>query len=614
MGKNSKELFSAKTISNLLLPVMGVILFYVNSHIHGCDLGGTTKLALLVYSLVFPIILLYANRLSISLTKGEKWFTGIIAFLISQFITIGASIDLSFSTVLCFGSLQSIGIYVAQTIIYSYVAYQLLAVSVSFLQNYKIMPNDSESGVINLKKWFLIILSVNVLFIFVLYPCIFDVDGAFGLRTYLDPNEVKSNHHPFFVQMVHGFFFNLGSSLGNPTIGFAVLTLLFDVCCTSVLVYGLHLLVKLKVKTTWIKAIAILFAFSPFYLFVSHNPTKDGFFAIAFLAYCFTLLEIYASDNSCLKSWRFLFVHAISIVLVCLTRNQGLYIVLVEAALLLICYRKYILQLLVAIAPALTIVFLFNNIYLSSREVQPSSKTEFFGNLFQQTAYYLKCYPDDITSEEKAAISELFHIDRMPQAYNPRITDNVKGCYIDKEQSIRKDSLQHFSNVRVPEESSKLKKYFGAWTSMFFRHPGCYIEVELNVIYGYFYNKGQALCILCTDWPESRATTKEYSFYQNVGVMSRVNSLFAYASNLPVISWIGAVPYYIWCFILLMALCFYRKDWKGIILHIPLLLSFAVLLVCPVTDGRYMYPILIYLPFLLIYILKTNNNSKTTAS
>ena len=614
MIRNSKEILSVKAITALVLPFLGAALFYVNAHIHGCNLGGTTKLALLAYSIVLPALLLYASRLPKKQTKGEKWLAGIIAFFISQFITIGASIDLSFSTKLCFGSLSSWGIYLAQTLIYSYIAYQLLVVCVSFLQNYRITSSDNKAGTINLKRWFLIIFVINVLFIFVLYPCIFDLDGALGLRTYLDPNEVKSNHHPFFVQMIHGFFFNYGSSLGNPTIGFAILTFLFDVCCTSVLVYGLHLLVKLKVKTTWIKAIAILFAFSPFYLFVSHNPTKDGFFAVAFLAYCLTLLEIYASDNSCLKSWRFLLVHAISIVLVCLTRNQGLYIVAAESVFLLIWYRKYFLQLLASIAPALAIVFLFNNVYLTKHDVQPSSKAEIFGNLFQQTAYYLKNYPDDITTDEKAAITAIFHIDRMTQAYDPRITDYVKGCYGNKVIPAHNDSLMHFSKVRVPDESTKLKNYLGAWASMFFRHPGCYIEAELNVIYGYFYNKGQALCILCTDWPESRATTKYYSFSQNVGVMSRVNSLFAYASNLPVISWVGAVPYYIWCFILLMALCFYRKDWKGVILHIPLLLSFAVLLVCPVTDGRYMYPILIYLPFLLIYILKTNNNSKTSAS
>lgn len=614
MIRNSKEILSVKAITALVLPFLGAALFYVNAHIHGCNLGGTTKLALLAYSIVFPALLLHASRLSINLKKGEKWLSGIIAFLTSQFLTIGSSIDLSFSTKMCFGSLSSLGIYLTQTLIYSYIAYQLLVVCVSFLQNYRITSSDSKAGALNLKRWFLIIFGVNVLFIFVLYPCVFDFDGGFGLRTYLDPNEVKSNHHPFFVQMIHGYFFNFGSSLGNPSIGFAILTLLFDVCCTSVLVYGLHLLVKLKVKTTWIKAIAILFALSPFYLFVSHYPTKDGFFAIAFLAYCLTLLEIYASDNSCLKSWRFLLVHAISIVLVCLTRNQGLYIVAAESVFLLIWYRKYFFQLLASIAPALVIVILFNNVYLPDRNVQPSSKGEVFGTLFQQTARFLKYYPEDVKSDEVEAISAILPIDEIAEVYEPRLNDRVKGRYGKENAAVRKDSLLHFTGLRVPEESTKLKNYLGAWASMFFRHPGCYIEAELNVIYGYFYNKGQALCILCTDWPESRATTKEYSFSQNVGIMSRVNSLFAYASNLPVISCIGAVPYYIWCFILLMALCFYRKDWKGIILHIPLLLSFAVLLVCPVTDGRYMYPILVYLPFLLIYILKTNNNSKTTAS
>ena len=150
MIRNSKEILSVKAITALVLPFLGAALFYVNAHIHGCNLGGTTKLALLAYSIVFPALLLHASRLSINLKKGEKWLSGIIAFLTSQFITIGSSIDLSFSTKMCFGSLSSLGIYLTQTLIYSYIAYQLLVVCVSFLQNYRITSSDSKAGALNL--------------------------------------------------------------------------------------------------------------------------------------------------------------------------------------------------------------------------------------------------------------------------------------------------------------------------------------------------------------------------------------------------------------------------------------------------------------------------------
>jgi len=598
----------SKIVLDIAFPLLASALFFLNAKWHGYGLSTTLKLSVVAYALVFPFIMLYADRWQSVLKKGERITAVTLAFLFSQFLTIGASLDSTNNFALCFGNWWSVGVWLVQTIIYGYIVYKILTVIIHWFQNYDITQQE-EMG-INLKKWFFVILAFKVLCIVFLYPCIFDFDGGLGLRTYLDPAEVKSNHHPYFVQMIHGLFFNIGKSLGNPSIGFAILTFLFDVISTIVLVYGLSLLSRMDIKDKWLKGIAILITLSPFYLFLSHDPTKDGFFTCAFLAYCLTLFEVYASGKTCFKSWKFLFSHSLSALLLCLTRNQGIYIVAVSSLFLMLYYRRYILNLLAAIVPAIVLALLFSHVYLPRHDVQPGSKAEMFGTLFQQTAYTLKCYPDDITPEEEAAISAIMSIDKIKEVYAPQITDPVKGQYGQRTSlSSKTDTLLHFSKERITDEGAKLKAYFKAWGSMLVRHPVCYTEAAAAVCYGFFYNKGQMLCILCTDWPESKATTAEYSFRQNVRAMVFVNDLFGFAPHIPIFNWLGSVPYYIWLFILLMALLLLRRDWQGIILTIPLLLSLAILLVCPTVDARYMYPILAVLPFLFVYVLKTNNNA-----
>lgn len=599
----------------ILLPVIATILFYCNAYIHGSRIGNSIILSLIVYAICFPIILLYVDKFKVTLERGEKIVSAVFSFIISQFLTFGASLSLTNTFSLCLGSTVSVIFYIIQSLIYFYLSYFLTTRIVYWLQNTNINDEHQQHrDQLNFKKWFIMIFGIKVLCVVFLYPCIFDFDGALGLRTYLDPVEVKSNHHPFLMQMIHGFFFNVGTFWGDASIGFAILAVLFDVISTLILLYGLYLLVEFGVKTRWVRLVGYFIAFAPFYLFISHFPTKDGFFAMFFLGYFLTLLEIIVTKTSCIRSVRFLVLHAIFALLVCLTRHQGVYIILAQSICLMMYYRKYIWRFLVAIVPVFLLLNIFNNLYLPYKDVQPGSKAEIFGTLFQQTAYCLKLYPNDVTPSEKEAISEILPIERIVEVYTPNITDPVKGCYgkvYDNPllaDSLSKDKgLMHFKkNVNIEDEGKKLMKYFAAWFTMGLRHPLTYIEAMTAVNHGYFYNKGQMLCILATDWPHSRATTPEFAFYQNKKTMDFVNTLFGYAVNIPIINWVFSIPYYIWFIILFLLLIVYRKDMQGLVLMVPLILSFAILLICPVTDARYMYPILVTLPFNLIYILKTN--------
>lgn len=104
----------------------------------------------------------------------------------------------------------------------------------------------------------------------------------------------------------------------------------------------------------------------------------------------------------------------------------------------------------------------------SAAGVEPGSVKEMLSVPFQQTARYLKEYPDDVTSKERKAINKILDYDKLAEIYQPERSDHVKDTYKDKKGG--------------------LKRYFRqAWLPMFFKHPDAYFEATLENTYGYYY-------------------------------------------------------------------------------------------------------------------------------
>ena len=261
--------------------------------------------------------------------------------------------------------------------------------------------------------------------------------------------------------------------------------------------------------------------------------------------------------------------------------------------------------------PSLCLVSAYNNVLLPFINVEPAGKQEVYGSLFQQTAYYLKQHPDDVTTSELSAINKVLNSDTIVAKYEFDKTDPVKNGYkYNPWYRLYIGAPSIFRHIDHSHEAEDLKAYRSAWLSMGFRHPLTYVEASLAVSAGFFYNFNRLLLETEPKWAENgAATTPEYRFvhfnkaariYNN-----RIYSWFKY----PIINWIIAIPYYNWAAIFLLGILFYRKDFKGLLIFLPILLSLGILLICPMVYGRYSYPIVIGLPLLVIYTLYSKNRN-----
>ncbi len=567
----------------------------------------------LFYGFITPFLLAFFEKYNQNATTSLKKLAYIVAFIFSQFITIEGSFYHIHSWGLCFGSWNSITIWCVRSFVYTFVFAKILSGILFIIEEY----NSFNSGFhFNLHKWFLWIVIIRIITLLFFYPCVFGFDAAVGLRTYLDSNCATCNHHPYFIQLIHGFFFSVGKELGNISLSFAVLSLLSILYTSSIILYGLKILEKSQLSRNWLLAIASIYSFFPLFPYLSINPTKDGLFAYSFLLYLFTLYELHNSKGICLRNFHYLIIHGISILLVCLTRHQGIYIIFIESLFLLINYLVYWKRIILITIFPLFLLFVFNKIILPYNNVEPGGKQEIFGTLFQQTAYCIKLHPDDVTKKELTAINNILNSDTIVVKYSFDKTDAVKNGYkYNPWYRIYPGSPSMFRHIDREQESDDLKEYLSAWASMGLKHPFSYIEATLGVSAGFFYNFNRLLLETEPKWAENPAAiTPEYNFPHFNSAARIYNNKIYYWFKYPIINWIIAIPYYNWIAIFLIALIIYHKDLRGFSIFLPIVLSIGILFICPMIYGRYVYPIVMGLPLLIAYILsaktvlKKNNN------
>lgn len=591
-----------------ILAAFSIVLVSLGHFLLGkTDLELLCPIDVIIYGIICIFALNWAGRfIPKKVNTSAKAFAVILAVVFSQFVSVGRSIHLVHDWSLYFGDSECICLWILQSLCYGWVFYRLFLGLIFFIDSNQNDRVDSPMP-INLHKLFAILVGVRLLFFAAFYPCTFGFDAAVGLHTLLDPESAICDHHPFYVQLLHGGFFLLGQKIGNASLGMALLTILFILSSSAIVVYGVRLLEKANVHSGWIKIFCIIYAIVPLFPYLSVYPTKDGIFTYVFLLYTFTLYEIWLSKAACLKYARFLLLHGLSILLICITRHQGIYIVVFQLLLLLFVFPKNRIQTALVSVPAIALALLMLKVIMPLCNVEPGGKQELYGTLFQQTAYYLQQHPDDVTEDELTAINSILNADSIASKYAYDITDGVKNGYkYNPWYRVAPDTPSMFRHIDHTGEDEALKAYRKAWFSMFKRHPLTCIEASVCVFSGFFYNNHRPILTIEPWWAENKnATTPEYTFWHVTRIADKYSKNIKKLTDKPVLSWFLSIPYYNWTAIFLLSLLIYRRDWRSMSVFFPTLLSVGILLICPVAFGRYTFPIIIVLPLLAIFVFNS---------
>ncbi len=396
-----------------------------------------------------------------------------------------------------------------------------------------------------------------------------------------------TNMHPFFTTVIFGIFAKLGVNLfGDIEIGVGIYTFIQMVLYSVVFSYIICYFEKLGLNKKFKNIILVFISLCPLFPLYSICMLKDTMFALCYIPLTVMMCEIYRTKGECFKSWSFTIGLLVCSVLFTLTKNQGVYFLIVILAVSILVYRKFILKILISLGiPVVFFIFIWSMLILPAAKVASGGKQEMLGALFQCTARYIKEYPDDVTPAEKEAISKVLDYDNLPELYNAQLQDPVKFTF--NQESTSED----------------MKGYFGAFFSMFKKHPVCYIDAVINNAFGFFDVSRMSKMAYTYFWNRIDKDNKLYVGGAFPRLQKIGYKLIFFVQRIPVIHIFLSVGTYTMLSIFLVLLVIRNKEYGKLYPLMITILSLMLLVISPAGGNfRYTMPMFMLLVFNLLFI------------
>ncbi len=429
------------------------------------------------------------------------------------------------------------------------------------------------------------------------YPIILSPDPSFQIKQFLgertkymdysiliNNNVTITNHHPVVHTVLLGSCLKLGRYLLNDNFGLFIYTFMQGICLALTLVRTILFLKKRKIKNKYLILMLICYALVPIFPLYALNGNKDVYYTIIFINLIMIIYEFIENYKKASLPWYKLLEIFVFSLLLCLFRNNGVFIIIPLCIALTFYSKKNLLKMLSISIASLGIYFSFTNVLLPYLGITGTSIRESMSIFFQQTSREIKYYEQDISSQDKKAISKVIDYDKAKYMYNPTIADPVKNS---------------FNKYATKED---LKNYFTAWGRGLIKHPLVYVDATLNNTYGYIDPEDISWYIYANF--DSRITQNNLVDYHYNSLSGLRNVLKTYGAGfayLPLIGLICNIGLSTWL-VIAMAFYLWSKKKKYLILLIPYLMSILICFASPVnTYFRYAMPI-IFSELLLIGI------------
>ncbi len=479
-----------------------------------------------------------------------------------------------------------------------------------------LMIDSHRNDAVNFYKkhgFLIIVFALIILYIpynLISYPGIFMGDSRFqicqafpelhyterfnGQINLLSEDVFITQHHPVMHTLLIHWCIVVGDYIKSFNFGIFLYSMLQETALIICVAYVVRVLFQngkiIKFKTCIFIVIIYFFAHPLIhrYMFLLSKDIIYSTFFLLLLVFLFLLFS--NSEQFC--RW-----HIIGILFSCigmiLFRNEAQYVLLLAFLTIAITYPKFRKEAFFFSCTILLIsVTLFHFIY-PALGFTPGSRREMFSVPFQQTARYVKYHSNEVTEEERRAISAVLNYDSLAEDYNPNLSDPVKDKF--KDQATNQDLLC----------------YFKIWAEMLLKHPETYVQATMNNYYQYFYPGKARFSNYSYEWSSEciekinriiSEIKKEIHIWDK-SFTGRSLSDFMYISlrNFPLVSLFMTPAIYTWIVILLFSYSIYHKNiYASCLLLFPLSII-VITLLSPVNGyyGRYSYPLIVALPFLI---------------
>ena len=421
------------------------------------------------------------------------------------------------------------------------------------------------------------------------YPGLFSFDGPLQALYYHDG--VLDAHHPLLSTALLGIWIDIGHAVfGSYQGGLALYSLFQGACLAATFAYTLCFLRRYKAPKLLVFGSLVFFALNPFFQIFVFATIKEVLFGSALLLLGLFSLDLILQPDAFFKRPLLQIRYAVTALLMCLLRNQGIYILVVFIPFCVWACRVHRVRLTGLCLAVVALYGVWIGPISTAMGVYPAKIQEALCVPMQQVARVVLLYPERVTEEEKQTVYELID-PKAIENYEPFSADAVKAGF-DK-AVFEKDP----------------QKYIQTYLSIGKKNAGIYLDSFLYGCYGYFYPGYEALYSFQPSafYNAFDESMNVYDIHQAhlfplYELYLRATIEKGWINHIPIVSLCADLAFPFWLMVFAAAYLFYKKRYRLMAPMVLWLGLWGTLLLGPVTLSRYAFPLIMALPALAMLL------------
>lgn len=402
-----------------------------------------------------------------------------------------------------------------------------------------------------------------------------------------------TRHHP----VLHSFFLfgaiKYGTDHGlyaETPYAFAQIVLLsFIIACSTIY------LMKLRIKLKGIIAFLLFYICNPVVAIMAVSTTKDALFGGLFLFVMVILIYICKYSAEAFKDMKVWIVFILSVTLCALMRNNAIYAFILTIPVCVICIKKYRKKaLLLWIIPIICFFLVDSVLFGTVMSIPKGSSAEKLCVPMQQMAYTYCENSNNMSNDDIQFIDRYIPVKSIEDTYNPRFADPIKDIF---------DAKMYDSN--------KIS-FWKNWLKLGLKYPNCYLRSFLNMNITYWYIGADTIDPYADrDYIEVFDTHRLAGESKAPRLLSLYRKVTSYelVEKVPPLGVLFSITTPLWFLIICLLYCLFNKQYVGSIPLMPGLFLMLTLIAGPVCNFRYIFPIVMIYPCLIILMVMQRDRS-----
>lgn len=453
---------------------------------------------------------------------------------------------------------------------------------------------------------FLIIWIFGFLGWLALYPGGYDYDAPVQLRQFMNPDYSVTTHFSVLFSYLEYLIVSLGHNIfGNYQAAIGLFTIL-QMTIVSIITTYICIFISKNIKNNIVFYLCIAFyCLFPFHILLQVSCVQDTLFACSIAIFIISLYKL-SNDKDFFKNKLNIITFIISGILLCLFRNNGIYIIIITMIVILLIKLIFkvdisTLKTCTCFLVVIIIYYLYSLVLLPVLGVESTDTIREMSSIPSQQLIRVYNNNIDVFSDEELEKLNKFYPDCDFSIYNINelISDRQKACL--SEEYTRENLFEY------------IKLYISIGT----KDPVNYVEAFLLNTYGFWYpNKSYPDYRMYHPYIEYEVSTPTM-YEDNLIEIKRESKLPIYEKvlnfilnennwqKIPVISSLCSMGTYFILILFTFFLVIFKKKYK---LLIPISIYIGIyitLFLSPVALYRYCYSVVLSLPLLIMVIIKS---------